>query len=95
MTANARLTKSCKLFEVRENIPLDGPLDGVTHFELLRVLCQQGWEWRVWLPPSRRPKRSDIVDSYVRGEPKRWHSSIASLPAKAYLVALLKSQAQA
>lgn len=90
MQAWTNVKRSRRIFAVRD----DMPNETLTRYELVNILQQQGWEWRLWLPKSKRRKRgAPIPAGYIKGQPKVWFSSVSSLQPKAYFLVLLAAEA--
>ena len=75
------------LFQLRDDLAIED----MSLFELQLSLANAGWQWREWLPPSKR-KRVDalIPAAYAPGDAKIWYSTLDVL--KVYLIALLRAE---
>ena len=81
-----RLGQSEKVFCVRKNASDEEH----TVFELIRRLEADGWEWRLWRPPSSRRKSEVIPRAFTPGAAKVWYSTLC--PSRRYLLLLLRSE---
>ena len=68
-------------------------LTKLVSYQLVRELLEDGWEWRLWVAPGRRPKSMRIPPGYKIGEPKLWFST-RDVP-RHYLLALLQASSLA
>ena len=85
----SRFSSSTNMFEVR---PL--PLEDLTSYELLATLRDRGWEWREWIPPSRRKKTNEVLAiAYTSDSEKVWFSTAAEV-SHGYLHCLCDSEAR-
>ena len=81
-----RLGEAEKVFGVRGNVSEEE----LTIFELMKRLEADGWEWRLWRPPSTRRKSDVIPAAYAPRSAKVWYSTLC--PSRRYLLLLLKSE---
>ena len=68
-------------------------LTKLASYQLVQKLLEDGWEWRLWVAPGRRPKSMRIPPGYKIGEPKLWFST-RDVP-RHYLLALLQASSLA
>ncbi|CAE7488403.1 unnamed protein product, partial [Symbiodinium sp. KB8] len=90
LTTCARLQDPVRLFQPRE-LP---KLEDCTQYELILAMQEQGWEWQLWVPPSRRTRRMALAgrtfEEYKPGNPKVWYSNES--PSQSYLLVLLQAE---
>jgi hypothetical protein len=68
-------------------------LNKLVSYQLVQKLLEDGWEWRLWVAPGRRPKSTRIPPGYNIGEPNLWFST-RDVP-RHYLLALLQANSLA
>ena len=84
MQTCAKLRNPRLALTTRESVPVQQR----SVFELINMLIADGWEWRAWLPKSKRRRRhGQYPDKYVPGEAKVWFST--AHVGRHYLLALL------
>ena len=79
-----RLEHRRAVFEPRSDVSIMSS----TPYELMLVMREEGWTWRLWTPPSARTKKSlPICAGYAPGQAKVWCSTI--VPSVSYMRCLL------
>ena len=67
LTTCSKLENPSRVFRIREHLPLQER----STYELMIAMQEAGWEWRRWMPPSKRTRRmaiaGDTFDDYSRG----------------------------
>ena len=90
LTTCSKLENPSRVFRVREHLPLQER----SAYELMMAMQEAGWEWRRWVPPSKRTRRmaiaGDTFDDYSRGGRKLWYSNES--PSRCYMLALLNAE---
>ena len=89
LTSCTRLKNPAQLFQVRGHLKLEDR----TTYELMMLLQEESWQWRRWVPVSKRTRRLSLAghtfDEYRKGQPKLWYST--DLPSATYMRVLLKA----
>ena len=84
----AKLGSPSGALSLREHIPTQDR----SVYELIDMLQANDWQWRPWVPKSKRRRRDGhIPESYVPGDAKVWFST--AHVGRSYLVALLSAEA--
>ena len=75
---------------------LDLPLEDATALELIVALETQTFEWRPWIPKSKRKKTQVLPIGYTPGDERLFFTNpcITSVVNTAYLLALLRAEDQ-
>ena len=85
-TSAYRLTRPEQVFEIEDH----SRYDEMSTFNLVMLMVEHGWEWKKWLPASKRKKTHAMQDSYKDGGAKVWYSG--KLPSTKYMMCMLQAE---